>query len=671
MAFDPSEWEVVGDAGPSAPAMPSFDPSEWEIVDSPSPQQNSWQDELAGIANRGLSGAVALPGLAADAVGQVADAFIPGNAISWGDSGAVLKENLLDAAGSLGGGRVELTQPQSTLGKLAGNTLEAFTSGTGAASPLLGLTGTGGEMVGGDAGKAIAQIATPFGVAGIKGLVGGAKGLATAAERSAFGIRPSDITKANKRKGFGFLASLKPDPLDAAIADVRSSGATGLFDDISPQALLDTTREQSSNAASKIGKLISEADNAKQMEILPQFDNLESTALKLFPTEREKAAKLVKQYQDGVINDWDGSIESLNTLKKQLSGMLQGKYGKDVDPTETKLLKALYKDLESSVSNGVEEASKAIPDGATAATIRGLNREISNRRLLEPILERAASKDKTQDITKILTNFTRTSGGRGTLILASLLSGGTIGKGILGGLALDALTTPKGRLLTADTLRGISKGVERLTPSLSSGAFASPIANALMNDSQEQDQSSPSSMTEALVGSNAPLDIPLQNGGDRVFIPPVPQPEMYKPSSFQMEDDMAYSKDSPMVKAIIAAESTGDRRAVSPKGAQGLMQLMPETGRELARKIGVEYDPFDPEQNVLLGTEYFNQLLDRYNGDDKLALAAYNWGLGRIDKLIKKLGTSDFDKIRPHLPSETKTYVKRVMDKKDKLTVEV
>jgi hypothetical protein len=82
-----------------------------------------------------------------------------------------------------------------------------------------------------------------------------------------------------------------------------------------------------------------------------------------------------------------------------------------------------------------------------------------------------------------------------------------------------------------------------------------------------------------------------------------------------------------LVRAVIDQESGARPCAVSWKGAQGLMQLMPET----AGSFGVR-DPFDPRQNIEAGTKLLKQLLTKYNNDVSLALAAYNAGEGRVDK---------------------------------------
>lgn len=102
--------------------------------------------------------------------------------------------------------------------------------------------------------------------------------------------------------------------------------------------------------------------------------------------------------------------------------------------------------------------------------------------------------------------------------------------------------------------------------------------------------------------------------------------------------------DSGLVRAVIKTESNFNRWAVSPKGARGLMQLMPDTGR----RLGVR-DFFDPQQNVDAGVRHLKFLLDKFDGNLDLSLAAYNAG----ENLVERIG-----KI-PAYP-ETRDYVRKI-----------
>lgn len=115
-----------------------------------------------------------------------------------------------------------------------------------------------------------------------------------------------------------------------------------------------------------------------------------------------------------------------------------------------------------------------------------------------------------------------------------------------------------------------------------------------------------------------------------------------------------YGVSADMVKAVIAVESCYNSKAVSPKGAQGLMQLIPET----AARFGVS-DSFDSSQNIHGGTRYLSWLMKRYDGDLYKAIAAYNAGEGAVDK---------YKGIPPY--NETQHYVRRVLTVYNRLSGE-
>lgn len=105
------------------------------------------------------------------------------------------------------------------------------------------------------------------------------------------------------------------------------------------------------------------------------------------------------------------------------------------------------------------------------------------------------------------------------------------------------------------------------------------------------------------------------------------------------------------IEAVIMAESGGDPKAVSPKGAMGMMQLMPETWAELRDQHDLGADPFDPRTNILAGTAYLKAMQDRF-GYPAL-FAAYNAGPGRYETYLRD---------GKPLPAETRAYVARIAE---------
>jgi hypothetical protein len=145
------------------------------------------------------------------------------------------------------------------------------------------------------------------------------------------------------------------------------------------------------------------------------------------------------------------------------------------------------------------------------------------------------------------------------------------------------------------------------------------------------------------VPEEAPLHLTLEASDKQVNHPPalnkVDLDELVRTASG------TYRLDPDLVNSVIRAESGFNVRAVSPKGAQGLMQLMPKTSSQL----GVQ-NAFDPQSNVEGGTRYLRELLERYNFDLIKALAAYNAGPQRVEQ---------YGGVPPYY--ETKAYVARIV----------
>jgi soluble lytic murein transglycosylase-like protein len=187
------------------------------------------------------------------------------------------------------------------------------------------------------------------------------------------------------------------------------------------------------------------------------------------------------------------------------------------------------------------------------------------------------------------------------------------------------------------------------------------LAILLMQDaSGQQQQRVRAAMAESIAKQRASVEqqlryikspVALSESGERSYaVPPpvvpgcdpVPAPELSR-----MIDGVAreHSIDPSIVREVARQESGFRPCAVSPKGAEGLMQLMPATQAQLDVR-----DPFNAQESLAAGAKLLKQLLDRYHGDLALALSAYNAGSGRVDKTYTV----------PEIP-ETKGYVSDIL----------
>ncbi len=127
-----------------------------------------------------------------------------------------------------------------------------------------------------------------------------------------------------------------------------------------------------------------------------------------------------------------------------------------------------------------------------------------------------------------------------------------------------------------------------------------------------------------------------------------------------------YNVDPLLLAAVMKAESNFDHRAVSKKGARGLMQIMPDTGTWIASRMGdAAFDPevlFEPETSIKLGAWYIADLRKEFRGDTILVLAAYNGGRGNVKNWFEgKEHSGTLIKIKQIPFPETRHYIKKVL----------
>ena len=175
-------------------------------------------------------------------------------------------------------------------------------------------------------------------------------------------------------------------------------------------------------------------------------------------------------------------------------------------------------------------------------------------------------------------------------------------------------------LLIQDAVR---TPIERPNPQTQAQRIRTAMAASLQQQRQSVQQQAKAAVAVAeSAGTAAPIAVPVPPPG--ADCDPVVQPELGK-----MIENAATSQsvDPKLVMEVARQESAFRPCAVSPKGAQGLMQLMPETQSSLSVQ-----NPFDPQENLTAGAKLLKQLLDHYNGDISLALSAYNAGPTRVDR---------------------------------------
>ena len=137
---------------------------------------------------------------------------------------------------------------------------------------------------------------------------------------------------------------------------------------------------------------------------------------------------------------------------------------------------------------------------------------------------------------------------------------------------------------------------------------------------------------------------------------------MYKTeySEYVEKYSKEYNVDKYLIYAVIKNESKFDNEATSNKNAKGLMQIMDETGKEIANKLNIENELYDEETNIQLGVFYLYELMKKY-GSELLAIAAYNAGLGNVDSWIEKgIIKPDASDIENIPIKETNNYVRKI-----------
>lgn len=480
-------------------------------------------------------------------------------------------------------------------------------------------------------GLEAAQTGAKWG-AGIGGAVGAFQKAAPTLAESAMKLR----RKAMGARSTDYSKSLEDAGIWDIIDDSVESATKGALDDLLVKGEIGKTARPDFNLASaitaqddlskQVGKIIQDYDMSGKPPVYPNFQKALDylTQGKVPANEVDKYVAELIELSDGIKREGGGALSYLQQQK-----IAVGQRYEVGNEARNGFYKSLYHDIQRTIE-------KAAPEVAP------LNRELTKWKIVAPILRRTAGADEASSLIDKTMQALRTSGGTLTTpILTGAALGGTMGGpggAVLGG-ALTAAATPGGR-------NAIGKGISSLAESAAGAGNAADAVIPYLGLATSARESLPER------GAGSPRQqMPLKAKGS--------SPNSLAESA---QKQVSY-RDIPanLSDAVQFVESRGREDAVSPKGAIGTHQVMPIAARDVLRSQGVDDRQFtDAQLTALLkkpgmskqfGEAYLALLLDRYDGNLELALAAYNGGPSRLDRRGKDIA---------RMPEETRNYVPAV-----------
>lgn len=481
-----------------------------------------------------------------------------------------------------------------------------------------------------------------------RGIESGAAKAGQQLKNSAIGARSTDFTRSIKKNGVMVDADgATSSRLQQAINELDGEGFFSGPKD--PGSLIQKGKKLQEQVGGQVGSLVAEADRALQASgevVIPKLTYAEEYVAKVKDPIRKRALQDGLEEWRGLLNqDLDGTLTNVQQMKSAIAreGFASDARGAAMN----ELRRPISGDLRRTVEAYTD---KALGEGM-GAEVKGLNRRWGNvEDLTDRVLLREAGLDSTADPVKAGIGMLRTSGGIGSFLGPSLITGNPILGALAGGAYLYA-TSRGGRMNLSRAMPTVGKAAGKVAGAAEAIQGAAPMAGAFL----EQDDGS----GRRGLSTGLPAKGPTPQAGYKPMSAPMPKLSRDQVLSLRPVAGLNEPMQD-LVLAVIDAESSYDTDAVSPAGAQGLMQLMPA----MQRAFEVS-DPFDPEQNTEAGIRLLREELKRF-GDTRLALASYNAGSPRVRQAIKKAGTRDWNEVKKHLPKETQKYPDRVLRRTQK-----
>ena len=473
-------------------------------------------------------------------------------------------------------------------------------------------------------------------------------------ERASVGANPKNYVASMKVSGLidADDAENLSVRLKDSIEDISKTEGWGFWRD--PATLSAKNKTVLDEVGSKIGSVLKTAEDAGAAPKVNLSDEGSAVQKLIASSKAEKAAvkDAIKEFTENFYhpeNGWSGSLTDLNSWKSSIGKMaFSGTANGTLQPAiARKVQRAIYNDLQKAVADSVVET------GVKKPLWDDLMKVYSRHADVAPMLDEAAARAMGESADKTVRGLLRTSGG--TLTTPTIIGGAVAGgaaagalPGLLLGAGLGLAGTNTGRGVLSKALQAAGAVGSKATQGAPLGAlFESVVGN------QPQSAMAAPALTQPATTEQTQE-----------------VPDMKLPKKFVDRISNAglnFDELDPLDVAQIKAESSGVHTIEGPQTrygrAKGLMQLLDTTGAEWHKKLGLEgkYDPFDAKQNLTIGKAYRDYLTDRYDGDVRLGLAAYNWGLGNLDKALKRTKSGTFEEVFTLMPAETRNYVTKIM----------
>ena len=534
------------------------------------------------------------------------------------------------------------------------------------------------------------------GVGSALGYLGGAVGrklskLDTEADRlllSSYDITGADVKKLVKKQAATgkVVTSIDDIPLPETIRAFEKADVIKRTNDKAENLV--SVLQYQNKIGSSLEPVLEEANRV--VDAFPDFQKSATDRYigSLSGKAREKAQKIALEERDAIINQFTNGGDLLD-LQRAKVGL---NYTYDASPLTPSVQKALREDLRREIEMRV---GQAVDEGRTSrdllAQLKSLNTEYGKAAEVKDIFAQRLGSELGGDVVEDTFMSMRTTGGAGTALQMATQSGNIL-PAVAGGI-LTAARVPEAKRELADILtdpmfRVGASSVGRVleaAPLVRGGARAYQQFGTEIPQAQEE-QAGKVRMAEQVIAQQAAqaplmeelrmLRQALESRAGTTTPTETPREEepraQMKPMALKRNASVEqrierFTQEDPIVQSIIYQESRGKLGQKSQAGAVGLMQLKTAAAKDMGVK-----DRLDPEQNLSGGARYYESLLKQF-GDEELALAAYNWGMGNVDKKLKELERKGREQSWSNIvkyfgvPSETEKYVDEVLRRRKEI----